>query len=200
MSSILKTTNIKHESSSSNNLVLGSNGAVIIGSSSSEPTGGTEGQLYYNTTTKKLYIHNGASFIDVSSDDMDPFGDESQVCYFGLNNNLEDFHLRASATGSSASYVSAKVEKGFSFTGTNYVTFTNINLSSSTDWSVSLWLNITNLTNSNNLYVFGSQTTNKGQLVIQTSSDKFGIADDQHLVLLMFFLVHQQFQAELQYM
>lgn len=44
MSSILKTTNIKHESSSSNNLVLGSDGSATINqisSSSVFPAGGT---------------------------------------------------------------------------------------------------------------------------------------------------------------
>ena len=43
---------------------------LVLHSQTSDPTG-TEGQIYYNSNTNKVLIHNGSSFINISGDIAD---------------------------------------------------------------------------------------------------------------------------------
>ena len=40
---------------------------LVLHTQNSDPTG-TEGQIYYNSSTNKVLIHNGSSFINISGD------------------------------------------------------------------------------------------------------------------------------------
>ena len=49
-------------------LSVDADGSIILPRASSNPVSGAQGSMYYNTTDKHLYIHDGSSWIDVSAD------------------------------------------------------------------------------------------------------------------------------------